>query len=137
MSFPKPEWGFQDSLMDYLIPKKISGVRAWQALSPKCGTRGAHQTAMAEHGGHETHEKNAQIYDIYGHLWLFKNGKTDFPKLFGIVIPFDFFPRIVNHRAEVIMHGFRVLGRPTSLRLGFSTSQTKMGDILDPPDRYL
>ena len=35
--------------MDYLIliPKKISGVRAWQALSPKCGTRGAHQTAMA------------------------------------------------------------------------------------------
>jgi hypothetical protein len=97
MSFSKPEWGFQDSLMDYLIliPKKISGVRAWQALSPKCGTRGAHQTAMAEHGGHETHEKNAghvpQIYDIYGHLWLFKNGKTDFPKLFGIVIPFDVF----------------------------------------------
>jgi len=48
-----------------------------------------------QHGGHETHEKNAghvpQIYDIYGHLWLFKNGKTDFPKLFGIVIPFDVF----------------------------------------------
>ena len=99
---------------------------------------------MAEHHiGHETHGKNK--VDVCPKSMIFtaiemaiemaiQERRNGFSKAVWDYDTFCdvFFPRIVNDIAEVIMHNSRVLGPPTSLRLGFSSSHPKMGGHFGP-----